>query len=170
MKTADLGKISWVLMAAILIVAAILVVFAVLEYEDILVHALLTILILTLLMLFIVIMGRKTRAKLDYDGLVVSGAMLSVKIPYSDVTSVELRDEMKFGIRVGGYAGTKRLGGKFRNGEFGIYDLSAIVSTNRYIVVHSNSRKVLVFNLETEEETVEFYEKLSKWTGRGHEK
>ncbi|AIZ56377.1 hypothetical protein Mpt1_c04850 [Candidatus Methanoplasma termitum] len=169
MKITGRANISWLLVAAIIVLAIVILMIAVLGYENIGMYILLTaaVLVLTFLLLAIVLKDRKTASELGYDGLTVRGAMLSVKIPYSDITSVEIRDEINFGLRVGGYAGMKRLGGKFRNSEFGVYDLSAIVSVKKYIVVRSNNRRVLVFNLETEAETVSFYERLSKWTGRG---
>ncbi|MCL2317613.1 MAG: PH domain-containing protein [Methanomassiliicoccaceae archaeon] len=162
-----LNKISWVLIAAILVLAAMLVVVSIFGYDTELIYILLVVMtVLTVILLVIALMTRKTVAKLEYDGLDVRGALMHAKIPYGDIGSIEVRDRFDYGIRVGGYADLRRLGGKFRNKEFGTYDLSALITVKEYIVVHKIDGKVLVFNLETVEETLEFFEKLKKWTGK----
>jgi len=162
-----IGKLSWVLIVAILILSAMMVVVAVFGYDTELIYIMLVVLsFLTVVLLVIVFLKRKTVAKLEYDGLVVHGPLLHAKVPYGEIKTVDLRDRMDYGIRIGGYGGHKRLGGKFRNKEFGNYDLGANVSVKEHIVVHRIDGKVLVFNLETSEETKDFFEKLKKWTGK----
>jgi len=164
---AKITRLSWILIAAILAMCVLMVVVSVFGYDTQLVYIMLFIItVLTVVLLVTVIIVRKTVAKLEYDGLIVQGALLHAKVPYGEVKSVEMRDGFDYGIRVGGYADHRRLGGKFKNKEFGIYDMSAKVSVREHIVVQRIDGRALVFNLETSEETLEFFEKLKKWTGR----
>jgi hypothetical protein len=162
------SKIVWILIAAILAISAAMVAVAIF-YEDgeDMIYGLLTVLFaLVAVMLALVIIGRKTSARLAYDGLHVKGPMLNVAIPYGEIVSTELRDSISYGIRIGGYGGIDRLGGHFRNSEFGNYKLGVKRSVNKYIVIRRDNNKVIVFNLETAEETVSFYNELRRTAGK----
>jgi len=167
----NLAKISWKLVAAILVICVIMTAFAFMEhYHGVIVYSLLALmLILTVLLIFITMISRKTAADLRYDGLHVRGAMLHIKVPYGNIHSTELRDgggRFDYGIRIGGYGGIDRLGGNFRNKEFGNYKLSVKISVQSCIVVRHGDNKVLVFNLETAEETVKFHGELKRTVGK----
>jgi len=167
----DLARISWKLIAAILILCAAMMVVAVIEYDDLTVIYILlaAVIVLTVLMLIVVLASRNISAKMEYDGLHVAGPFLSVKIPYGEISSTEMRDttgRMNYGIRIGGYGGIDRLGGRFRNSEFGNYKLGVSVSVGKNIIIRYNENKVLVFNLETADKTEQFYGELRRMVGK----
>lgn len=99
-------------------------------------------------------------AELTDDKLSVRGTMVEADIPYSDITSVELRDDVDYGSRVGGLANGKVLTGNFSNDEFGKYKLAVYRSTDLCIVVHRTSG-TFVFNLDSDESTENFFESLN---------
>ena len=99
-------------------------------------------------------------AVLESDHLHVDAVMVDENIAYTDIDSVELRDNMDYGSRVGGYGGTDYLSGKFRNGEFGNYRLAVHKNVSECIVVHHQG-SVLVFNLGSNAETEAFLADLS---------
>jgi hypothetical protein len=168
-----IGKLPLIMMVASIVVGIALIFIGESKFGDdppyfvILVITAVTIFIVVILLVTTV--GKKTDAKLDYDGLVIRGAMHNTKTQYGDIASIEMRDQMDFGIRLGGYGGLKRIGGKFRNKEFGTYDASLKMPVKKYIIVKKRDERILVFNLETEAETVQFYESLQKRTGRTRE-
>jgi len=161
----NFSKLSWALVAVTLGLTALVMIFSILEHFMLILILTGVILIITFILLLVTV-GTKADAKLEYDGMIVRGPMLHVKIPYGDISSVEMREEMDFGWRIGGYAGVSRLGGKFRNKEFGNYDISVNIYVKKYIIVRRRNGKTLVFNHKTAEETVLFYEKLKKWVGK----
>jgi len=167
----DLAKISWKLIALILVVAAVMTVAAFVLYEDhnIVWILLVVMMILLAFLLIILLYTRDIKARLEYDGLHVTGPMLSIRVPFGEIISTEIRDGagvMSYGIRIGGYGGIDRLGGNFRNGEFGNYKLGVRVSVKKNIVVRYMKNKVLVFNLETAELTEKFYSELRRMVGK----
>lgn len=98
-------------------------------------------------------------ASVDADGLHVSAPMVNERIAYENITSIELRSSFDEGQRVGGFGGSHVQSGNFRNSEFGRYLLAEYTSVPNYIVVHYSDR-VLVFNLDTAELTLETYDQL----------
>jgi hypothetical protein len=166
----DTKKISWILIAAVFVTSALIVIFPFLGYRFEYMYIMLALLFSLLAALLIVILiRRKTEAKAEYDGLAVRGPMLSVRIPYGEITALEMREGlgiMDYGIRIMGYGGVKRFGGSFRNREFGNYLLSVNNSVKKCIIIRRRDKKVLVFNLETADETTDLYLELKKKTGR----
>jgi len=167
----DLAKISWKLIVVILAISAVMTVVAFKESEDhTIVWVLLAVMTILLVFLLIVLMySRDIKARLEYDGLHVTGPMLSIRVPFGEIRSTEIRDGggiMSYGIRIGGYGGIDRLGGRFRNSEFGNYKLGVRVSVKKCIVVRYMESKVLVFNLENEDRTEQFYNELRRMVGK----
>ncbi len=99
-------------------------------------------------------------ANLDDKGLGVSAPFVDEEISYQDIDSVELRNDVDYGSRRAGYAGKNLLSGNFRNDEFGNYKLAVHRSTDECIVVHHDGG-ILVFNLESSDDTKRFYDDLS---------
>lgn len=108
----------------------------------------------------VMLMAGHTDASLDDDSLTVKAFMVNQNIQYSDISLVELRDDVNYGSRVGGYGGADYLSGKFKNDEFGKYWLAVKKTTSECIVVHY-SGGVLVFNLESNEATSSFFADLN---------
>lgn len=97
---------------------------------------------------------------MDEDGVKVDAFMTHEKIAYDDIGGIELVEDMDYGTRVGGYAGSDFLSGNFRNNELGKYTLAVHRSTDLCIVVHRTSGSAVVFNLTDEDSTRTFYEEL----------
>lgn len=105
--------------------------------------------------------GGHIDVSMDEDGLEVDATMMHEDIPYSDISHIELRDDLDYGVRVGGFGGSDISSGNFRNDEFGNYRLAVHNDVHSFIVVHRVDGSVVVFNLENEESTESFFEKLS---------
>lgn len=100
-------------------------------------------------------------AWMNEDSLEVDATMMHEEIPYEDIDSIELRDDVSYGVRVGGLGNANYLTGNFKNDEFGKYRLAVHTSTDVCIVVHT-AEKVVVFNLGSDEETKEFHDRLQQ--------
>ena len=117
---------------------------------------------LAIIFLFVVPGGDVTAELLD-EGLKVDAPMVSELIPYEDIESIELREDLETGRRVAGFAGDNIRSGNYRNEEFGRYTLASYNAVPMYIVVY-HSGEVLAFNLETVESTKEVYDQLRDMT------
>ena len=84
-----------------------------------------------------------------------SGLVLS----YSDVDTVELREDFDMGMRVMGFASARLSLGTFQNEELKDYTLYAYNSCDSMILIRSGD-KYLAFNAKTAEETQNLYESL----------
>ncbi len=111
------------------------------------------------LVLGVTFLAGHTDASLDDDSLTVKAFMVNEDIAYTDITLVELREDVGYGSRVAGYGGATYLSGKFMNDEFGKYTLAVKKSTSECIVVH-HTGGVLVFNLENNGDTETFHADL----------
>ena len=100
-------------------------------------------------------------ASMDEDSLTIDATMMHQDIAYTDIAYVELREDMDYGMRIGGYGGADISSGKFRNDEFGNYKLAVHNSVDACIVVHRTNGEVTVFNLQDDGSTREFYDRLS---------
>ena len=109
--------------------------------------------------------GGHVDVSMDEDGLEVDATMMHEDIPYSDISHIELRDDLDYGVRVGGFGGSDISSGNFRNDEFGSYRLAVHNDVHSFIVVHRTDGSVVVFNLENEEFTESFFEELSDRMG-----
>ncbi|HHT75539.1 MAG TPA: DUF3784 domain-containing protein [Methanomassiliicoccaceae archaeon] len=98
-------------------------------------------------------------ASLQDDGLKVDAPMVNKLIPYDQIDSVELRDDLDIGRRVGGFGGTNIRSGNFNNDEFGRYVLASYNDVPLHIVVR-HSGGILAFNLSTVEDTQAMFEDL----------
>ncbi|MCL2317614.1 MAG: hypothetical protein FWC44_00960 [Methanomassiliicoccaceae archaeon] len=161
-------RITWVIFSAVLILVALMVALTAMGRNDFY-NIPIIMSVLILLIIFLVItafLTRGTTALLQSDRLNVRGHLFNEKVPYGEIISVEMRDGFDYGNFKAGYADLKRLGGQYNNNEFGTYYVSAKIAVKEHIVVHRINGKVLVFNLETPEATIEFYDKLKKRTGK----
>ena len=105
--------------------------------------------------------GGHVDVSMDEDGLEVDATMMHEDIQYSDISHIELRDYLDYGVRVGGFGGSDISSGNFRNDEFGSYRLAVHNDVHSFIIVHRTDGSVVVFNLENEESTESFFEELS---------
>jgi len=110
--------------------------------------------------IILLVVSGSVNASMDDDRLHVKAPMMNRTIDYADIVSVEFRESFEKGIRTNGFGGSNISSGNFRNTEFGNYDLAANRGMNAYIVIEPREGKMLVFNLESVEKTVEFYDGL----------
>lgn len=99
-------------------------------------------------------------AHLEDDALVIDATMMHKTIAYTDIESVELRDEFDAGTRVGGFGGLKVATGNFRNDEFGTYKLAIHTGMRPVIVVHCTDSSVVVFDAGSPDGTRAMFEDL----------
>ncbi|MDR0198173.1 MAG: hypothetical protein LBI08_00315 [Methanomassiliicoccaceae archaeon] len=97
---------------------------------------------------------------MDDDKLNVSAPMMKRSVDYDDIVKVELRSDIIIGSRANGLGNVKINSGNFKNVEFGHYDLAGYNDVRVYVVVTPVSGKVLVFNLDTVDKTVNAYNEL----------
>lgn len=97
-------------------------------------------------------------ATLHDDHLRVEGPMFDVRVDYDRIDSVEMIDSLDFGHRFG-YSDGSIKSGTFTNDIYGNYDLAVYYNVPKFIVVHQGD-KVLVFNQQSEAESISFYNDL----------
>lgn len=129
-------------------------------------NSIVSIIILVLVaFLFIAIFIQGVKVEQKDDMFKVSGGLFySEKIAYSDITNVELRDNIEYGSRTNGASLLKYKLGIFSNKEFGKYKLFVNDSINKFIIV-TYGEKVLVFNYKDLSETTELYSTLLEKSG-----
>ncbi|MCL2607356.1 MAG: PH domain-containing protein [Methanomassiliicoccaceae archaeon] len=102
---------------------------------------------------------------MDDERLHVDAPMVDRTISYDDIISVELRYDFDPGTRVGGFGGNYISSGNFRNSEFGTYTLAIYHDVRAYIVINDGHR-ILVFNQNSVDRTVEIFNELKVRTGQ----
>lgn len=84
------------------------------------------------------------------------------QIMWEDIQSVELTDDVRYGVVIDGENGAKEKSGVWRNDEFGEYELCISTKFSKYIVCVSQSGHVIVFNYESEASTNSLYDAMMK--------
>lgn len=115
--------------------------------------------VVIVIILLLVAPAGSVTASLEEEDLKVEAPMVNDLILYEDIASIELRDDLDTGRRVGGFGGENVRSGNFQNEEYGRYVLASYNAVPLHIVVH-HSGGVLAFNLETEESTRQMFEQL----------
>jgi hypothetical protein len=112
------------------------------------------------LVVYLAMSVRKTAVWFNEDHMKIRGPMLDKVVNYSDIVSVDLRNDVKYGAKSVGYMGTNYIGGSFENEEFRHYYVSANYEVKSCILVRCSNKIILVFNMETEDETILAYNTL----------
>lgn len=87
-----------------------------------------------------------------------------IEVQYSEIETVEYREELEVGARVNGF-GTPRLSmGIFQNEEFGPYTLYAYTGAKAFVVLTSGE-KTLVIGMDDAPKTREIYRSIREKTG-----
>ena len=81
-------------------------------------------------------------------------------VSYDEIESTELRDSFDAGKRVSGYGTTRLSIGKFRNEEFGGYEIYAFENSETVLVLHLQDGNVLVLSGEDNAATEELYKRI----------
>ena len=100
----------------------------------------------------------------DEDSVIIDATMVHEDIPYGSITSVELREGMDFGTRVGGLGNSNYLTGNFSNDEFGRYQLAVHRDVDPCVVIHW-SGGVTVVNCGDADSTQDLYSAISAHVG-----
>ena len=117
--------------------------------------------ICVVVMIYGLLKTRKTVVELGVSEFKVHGLMVDISIPYNDVKSIELRNEISMGLRTFGADLGRYVGGTFNNKEFGSYKISLQCNIKKLIVVR-HLQGTLVFNQNSEEATMMVYESIRK--------
>lgn len=96
---------------------------------------------------------------LNDDSVTDDATMMHRTVDFDDIVALELRDDMSYGSRVGGLGNSKYLSGNFKNSEFGRYNLAVHAGVDKCIVLYTEGRN-MVFNLDSDEKTVAFFDEL----------
>ena len=100
-------------------------------------------------------------ATLNDDNLHVTALFVDETIQYTDITSVELRENFDHGNRRAGFNGRGYESGRYENAEFGPYLLAVHKDVNRTIIVTYGSGQHIAFNLGSNDDTSAFYTELN---------
>jgi len=119
------------------------------------------VMVFVVVMIFGLLKTRKTIVELRVADFRVRGMMVDILIPYNDVKSIELRNEIAWGLRTFGADFGRYVGGTFNNKEFGSYKISLQCNIKKLIVVR-HLQGTLVFNQDSEEATIMMYESIKK--------
>ena len=87
-----------------------------------------------------------------------------ITVDYSDIESIEYRENTTAGERVFGFGTPQLLMGRFKNEEFGNYTRYSYTKSSACVVMTVNG-ETLVVGEESNEATKEFYDSLSKNIG-----
>ncbi len=96
------------------------------------------------------------------DFIISYSDQFKVVFSKSDVLSVDLVEDMDYGIAVHAVCEEKYLVGEWENGEYGRYDLAVKKSIDTCIVVRTEDG-VTVYNYDNEKQTEAGYDALVEW-------
>ncbi len=88
-----------------------------------------------------------------------------IDVEYTEIDTVEYREELDIGIRASGFGSARLSMGVFKNKEFGLYTLYAYTGAKEYIVLTSNE-KTLVIGLKDTKDTRAIYDSILEKIGR----
>lgn len=119
----------------------------------------------TAIVLILVVVGLfsgSVTVELGDKGIYADSDFISgMKVPYEEISSLALRTDLDIGSRRFGVGSAKLMAGKFKNQEFGKYNLYSYTHTDVYVVVYYTGG-VMVFNSETTEATEAVYQALKE--------
>lgn len=153
-------------LATVLIIAETVALFilAFSTYDEKYVLALIVLMILTSLLFFVPMFPLTSTFDSDSSSFLIRGPYLGKRIQHSEVVAVEYRSFDIGGKLFGIYMGRGRLGGTFRNSEFGTYEITGFHrgTGTKFILLELSGEKIVAFNLKTEEETINVYEHIKQ--------
>ena len=118
--------------------------------------------VLALAGVLIYLFAGRVEVSIEEDSFTAEGTLSApVTINYSDIDEYELRDAIVSGNRSFGLSIRKTATGEYSSPAFGAYTLLAYKDVHKFIVIR-HSEGVLVFNLSSEEETVNCFEQISE--------
>lgn len=87
-----------------------------------------------------------------------------MEISYSDIDSIDYREDFSVGIRTNGFGSARLAMGKFNNDELGSYTLYAYTKCGAYIVMEVNGKPVVIGTANAAD-TKALYDELSSIIG-----
>lgn len=101
----------------------------------------------------------------DDDGFYVDSTYGErIQVKYGDIDSVELRSELKVGVRFHGFNSARLNVGLFQNDEFGIYTIYAYTGADEYLIIKKENT-VLCIALRGDD-TAQLYDQIVQKTGK----
>ena len=99
-----------------------------------------------------------------YDTSFKVGATMtkSIEVQYSDITSIEYVDQLYTGSRKFGIGNAVIGAGKFKNTEFGTYQLYAYNQCDAHVIIHIDDQ-IIVINDKTAKKTKNIYNKIQSY-------
>ncbi len=153
-------------LAIVLIIAETVALFilAFSTYGEKYVLPLIVLMILTSLLLLLPMFPLTSKFDSDSSSFIIRGPYLGKRIQHSEVVAVEYRSFDIGGRLFGMHMGRGRLGGTFKNSEFGTYEITGFYrgKGTKFILLELSGEKIVAFNLKTEEETINVYEHLKQ--------
>lgn len=107
----------------------------------------------------LMVTGNITVACEDTSFTVNATYWTDLTVDYSEIDTVEYREDLDPGLRTSGFASARLSMGIFQNDEFGMYTLYAYTGAEAYIVITSGE-KTLVIGLSDAEQTQSVYQTL----------
>lgn len=107
----------------------------------------------------LMVTGNITVACEDTSFTVNATYWTDLTVEYSEIDTMEYREDLDPGLRTSGFASARLSLGIFQNDEFGVYTLYAYTGAEEYIVITSGE-KTLVIGLADAEETQSVYHAL----------
>jgi len=157
-----MDKSSIIIFSIVIAISAVMVLLSAVGIHNITLIMTLCGILIVVCLLWIISLARKgTTVNLSEIGVNIKGPMVNMNISYNEITSMELRDQMSYGIRTFGYGGINVCGGTFANKEFGTYKISADNRIKKFIIIRY-AKGTFVFNLKNPESTVMTYESIRK--------
>lgn len=118
-------------------------------------------LVILVISLFFASNGGKIEYQFDEASFtIISKGWKGMTVSYSDIESIELRDDVDPGRRTMGFGSTKFKFGSFSNGAFGDYTLYASTSCTKLVVLHMKDGSILALNNETDDATAALFDAL----------
>ncbi len=125
-----------------------------------LIVALIVLLLVAAVFLYGIILG--IHAQMKGGVLHVKGPLFEESVPLDEITHLSLDEHVAYGSRVGGADFVKLKTGTFQNTVFGRYRCAVYTTPKCCIVVTTDVGRILVFNLETDEQTRTFFAQLQE--------
>ena len=103
---------------------------------------------------------RGIRVEIRGDVLAVRSPFTNKNIRLRDINDVSLKENVEIGHMIEGTNGGSRCSGRFRNSEFGPYDLAYNTSSASAVVVRYGEGDTVVFNRPSLSETESLYREI----------
>ncbi len=116
-----------------------------------------------LLVIFLGVMMFSGKITITYqaeDFAIDASFYTPLTIDYSEIASIELRNEPVDGVREMGFGSARLEYGTFHNEEFGLYTRYTYTGCDSVVILTSTKGKVMVLSGATQEETLQIYNTL----------